>query len=92
MPDNGKTEIMEFDAQTKTSFLLWMDIMNDLTGGAFRRGYRPALDSERIHEWDMLTQEQIQMLRESKGDEWLAKQGAEIDKLRKAQQRLSEGK
>ncbi len=80
MPSNDY-QFMEQNGRAAMIYVL--DIMDGLTGGAFQRGYREATAVERIMEWDALTAEQMAMLRERQGDEWLLQQGGAIEKLRK---------
>ena len=58
------------------------ELMDSLTGGAFKRGWREPTAKERVTEWDSLQPDQISQLRERKGDEWFYKEGAAIEKLR----------
>ena len=68
---------------SKDSMLHWVSIMDRITGGAFSKNSREATAAERVAEWDGLTPEQTFTLRQRKGDEWVLKQGAEVEKLRR---------
>jgi hypothetical protein len=86
----SKTQVEVVQEETLNVFRMWRAIFDDFTGGAFTKGVRPALDHERIKEWDNLTPDQIDMLRATKGDDWLLRQGAEIDRLRRETEKVVE--
>ena len=58
-------------------------VMDELTGGAMKRGWRDANKAEQIAEWDALPPEQLQQLRQIKGDAWINSYGAEMERIRK---------
>lgn len=60
-----------------------LDVMDKMSGGAFKKGTREATPLERVTEWDALTPEQHTQLEEKMGPDWVMKQGAEIERLRK---------
>ena len=80
-----------FDKETQGAFLIWMSIMNEMANGAFAKGYREPTEIERVQEWDSLAPEQLTALQEHKGQEWVVKQAAEIDKLRRKIEKMSNG-
>jgi hypothetical protein len=68
---------------TREAVFFVFNLFDDLTGGAMKRGWRDMTKPELVMEWDTLTPEQFDILREKKGDEWLAARGAEIEKIRR---------
>ena len=71
------------DESGKAAMQYVLKIFDGITGGAFSRGWREPTVPERIQEWDGLPPEMMQTLRDRMGDEWVLKQGAEIEKLRR---------
>jgi hypothetical protein len=80
VPD--KSAIETLDTLSRDTMFYLLDIMDGITGGAFKRGYRIPTAKERIAEWDNLAPEQTDTLRANMGDEWFYKQAAEIETLR----------
>lgn len=78
----AKSELELVNAATREAMFFWFGLMDDMSGGAFKRGQRPATDQERIREWDGLAPELKEQLRQQQGDEWFFGQAAEIEKLR----------
>jgi hypothetical protein len=74
--------ISDLEKMVDAAYEEWMSIMDEFTGGMFSRGWRPMTDQERIAEWDSLTPEQLQTLRDVKGDSWFLAQAAEIQRLK----------
>ena len=79
----GLSAFQAVDTHVKTAYQVWFEVLDSLSGGCFSKGYRDATDLERIREWDALTPAHFERLRDRKGDEWVMKQGAEIERLRK---------
>lgn len=77
-----ESPVEKLDSGQRQALSYWMSLMDGFTGGAFKRGYREMTPAERVMEWDNLTPEQMEMLRERKGDEWVLDYGAQIEKLR----------
>lgn len=75
--------ILDINTEVKEAFLYWVSVMDEMTGGVFKRGWREASPVERLKEWDALTAEQVATLKQNKGEEWFAQQGAQIEKIRK---------
>lgn len=92
MANSDNSFINMVNDEAKDAFLLWFDIMDGLSSGALSNGYRPPTIQERIVEWDSLMPEQLNMLKDKKGESWVVKQAAEIDKFRKEIAMLSAGK
>ena len=72
----------EVGEDVKTVFQIWLEVVDELAGGCFTRGYREPLDVERVREWDTLTPDQLTTLRDRNGTDWVIKYGAEIERLR----------
>ena len=79
----GNSELKTLDAHHREAFVTIMEIFDELSDGAFRKGYRTASAPERVTEWDNLTPDDYARLVELKGEEWVRLQGAEIERLRK---------
>lgn len=77
------SDLKDLDLWTREAYMFMFDVMNDMSGGCFKKGYRDATPAERIKEWDALTPDQRAALEQKKGPEWVLEQGAEIERLRK---------
>ena len=80
---SADSHIGEFDLMTREAMGYVRDIMDEITGGCFKKGYRPATAIERVKEWDALTPESTQRLADVKGADWVYRHGSEIERLRK---------
>lgn len=80
--NEGKDKFQVLDDNMKAALERYSRAFNNLTGGAFTKGYREATDSDRIAEWEHMAPAQIDQLRTIKGDEWVYKYQAEITKLK----------
>lgn len=83
LPVSVDSSVNDLEVMSREAMTYMFEAMDEMTGGCFRKGYRPATRAERVTEWDALTPDQIEQLRGIKGDEWLSKQGAEIERFRK---------
>jgi hypothetical protein len=70
------------ERMVRSAMHYWVSVLDETTGGAITRGYREATALERMKEWDGLAAEQIEKLKAVKGEEWVIKQAAEVERLR----------
>ena len=75
--------VSELETMSKDAMFYMFQLMDDITGGCFKKGYREATAAERIQEWDQLPGQAFDMLREKKGEDWLADQAAQVERLRR---------
>ena len=82
-------QIKDIANMVKEAYEIWIEVMNGITDGAFNKGYRKSTAIERMQEWDALTPEQLDQLKQTKGNEWLISQGVQIERIRKEVSKLN---
>ena len=76
------SQVKTLEVASREAMFYVFNIFDEMTGGCFKKGYRDMSKVERLNEWDMLGPEQFEQLKQTKGPEWLASQGAEIERIR----------
>ena len=72
------------DTAAKEAMFYVFEVMDEISGGAMRRGWRDATDAEALAEWDVLPPDALNSLKQSKGEEWVFSYGAKMERIRKS--------
>lgn len=73
----------DLDRASQEALFYVFNVFDEMTGGAFKRGYREATKPEQLAEWDALPPDQLEMLKQHKGAEWVGNYGAQMERIRK---------
>lgn len=80
---SGPNRAKDFDRSAREAMYYVFEVMDEVSGGAMRKGWREATQAEQLAEWDMLPPEGLEKLKQVKGPEWVYSYGAKMERIRK---------